>query len=252
MANDKFDGDLPNIVLDKEDREAFQRTRAKELGKGTSNKTTEPEAVTHGKISKLAIFAFLIGLGACGGIYYLHQLTVEQNAALISAQNRIADLEGRLSATGEEMDQSAGAMRVKVSELSDKTDELWEQMDKLWASAWRKNQADISALSETVTRKDNVLDKKLGVIESDTASVSTNLAVLQEKLSAQSNSVEQLNGVISALQKNDNDLKRQVGDVQAKIISLEQINSAITRRVAELEKWKRSVPAAGPSAPDVP
>ena len=66
------------------------------------------------------------------------------------AEQRILQLENKLSATGEEIGESTVALQVKVTELTNKTNELWEQMDKLWASAWRRNQQEIADLGDRV------------------------------------------------------------------------------------------------------
>ncbi len=253
MSNDRNENDIPNIVLDQEDREAFQRTRGKETGKNDKKgKTEEVSESSSGGFSFWLLLAFIIAIGAAGMSYWLYQQKLLQDAALADAESRVAELERRLSATGEEMDQSAGALRVKVSELSDKTDELWSQMDKLWASAWRKNQAEIKELSETQSRNTRSLNNKLSVVESETSNVSTSLAVLQEQLTLQSSEVADVQILIAALQTIGNDNKRNIGDIEAKIVALEQVNSAITRRVAELEKWRRAQPSASSSSPSVP
>ncbi|GAC14426.1 hypothetical protein [Aliiglaciecola lipolytica] len=247
MANERLDNDLPNIVLDKEDREAFQRARAKEKSKPQKNK--EPNEGTKGGVSGFwLILVFIIAVGACGASYWLYQQKVQSDLALDNAISRVSELERRLSATGEEMDQSAGALRVTVSELTEKTDELWAQMDKLWASAWRRNQADITQLSDSVKQQNRETLKKLGVMESDFSTVSTNLVVLQEQLTQQANELAQLSTILAEVKTDSNNNAREVGDIQAKLVALDQVNGALTRRVAELEKWRRNAE----STPSVP
>ncbi|GAA0857988.1 hypothetical protein [Aliiglaciecola litoralis] len=242
MANERFDNDIPNIVLEKEDREAFQRARAKDKQK-PAPESDEPTAVKSAASGIWLLLVLLIALGACAASYWLYQQKLVNDAELANALSRVTDLERRLSATGEEMDQSAGALRVKVSELSDKTDELWTQMDKLWASAWRKNQAEINQLSERLTQTSGQSRKQLGVLESDVVSVSTNLTVLQEQLSQLANELGQLSTLMAEMRSSDTNNSRQLGDLQAKIVSLDQTNGALSRRVAELEKWRRTAPS---------
>ncbi|WJG08477.1 hypothetical protein [Aliiglaciecola sp. LCG003] len=241
MTNERLDNDLPNIVLDKEDREAFQKSRAKEKS-SKPLKSDNDGSPKSGVSGFWLVLALLLGIAASAGCYWLYQQKVIMQVSLDNAVSRVTELERRLSATGEEMDQSAGALRIKVTELSDKTDELWTQMDKLWASAWRKNQTEINQLSEKLNSTSQTLDKKLSGLESDTLTVSTNLTVLQEQISQQSNELAQLNTQIVALKGSENNNSRQIGDIQAKLVALDQVNGAITRRVAELEKWRRSLP----------
>lgn len=242
MANEPFDTNIPKIVLDKEDRDAFHRTR------NTSGKPTKAESPDNTDVKKGGVSGFwvtlslIIAVGAGAANYWLYQQKVAQDALLDNAQKRITDLESRLSATGEELDQSAVALQVKVNELSEKANQLWDQMDKLWASAWRKNQSEIKALSSQFADQKNASKQQISVVEGDVSLMNTNLAVLQEQLDNQISAVQQINQSITSLNKNDNDFKRQFGDIQAKLIAVDQVNSAMARRIGELEKWRRSLP----------
>ncbi|MDO6694024.1 hypothetical protein Q4574_12080 [Aliiglaciecola sp. 3_MG-2023] len=238
MANERLENDLPNIVLDKEDREAFQRTRAKEKTK--TKKNSSPDKEPKSGVSGAWLFlVMLIALAACGASYWLYQQKIQSDAELANAIDRVSELERRLSATGEEMDQSAGALRVTVSELTEKTDELWEQMDKLWASAWRRNQTDINQLAEKLKQQNSQTQKTLGVMEGDYSTLTTNLAILEEQLSQQANELSQLSTLLAEVKSTSNNSAREIGDIQAKLVALDQVNGALTRRVAELEKWRR-------------
>lgn len=253
MPDDRNDDDIPNIVLEKEDREAFQRSRAKDKGKtDKAGKSVEVTETASGGSPIWLLLALVVAIGAAGMSYWLYQQKLIQDAALTDAQNRVSSLERRLSATGEEMDQSAGALRVNVSELSDKTDELWAQMDKLWASAWRKNQEEIKNISENMARNNRALKNNISGVENEMSNVSTSVALVQEQLTLQSREVADVQILIAALQSIGNDNKRGLGDIQAKLVSIEQINSAVTRRVADLEKWRRAQPASRASSPNVP
>lgn len=255
MANDKFDNDIPNIVLDKEDREAFQRSRDKQKGKNASPPEPSQTVVKSSGSPGWAILAMLIAIGASGAALYLYQQSQSQSLTLIEAQQRISDLERRLSDTGEEMDQSAGALRVRVSELSDKSDELWDQMDKLWASAWRRNQTEIKTIQEAMSKQSREINSKFNVVESDTSTINTNFTVLQEKLEQQAKVLADLQIAVSEAQNDDNDNQRQIGDIQSKLVAVDQVNSALTRRIAELEKWRRTAASTATksnSPPSVP
>ena len=61
------------------------------------------------------------------------------DAELAQANLRIADLAGKLSVTGDNVNQSSAAMQVKIKELGG-------EVDKLWASAWRKNDGRLTEL----------------------------------------------------------------------------------------------------------
>lgn len=238
MPNDRLDTEFPKIVLDKEDREAFQRTRQQTKGPAPSSAETKVETKGGSPFSSFMVYTLIIALG--GFSYWQYTQNRQQGAALQDAESRLLELERRLSATGEELDQSAVAMQVKVGELSEKTQELWTQMDRLWASAWRRNQADIKALDNKMGGQRQALEQQISVVESDVNLTSTNIAVLQEQLDAQQGLSANLSALKTDVQKSDSAMKRELGDVQAKLVASDQVNSALTRRVAELEKWKQT------------
>lgn len=253
MSKNTFDENIPNIVLDKEDRDAFHRNR-KSANTPTSGSQKDQFESENGNENKgggskaLTFLVLIIALAACGASYWLYQQKLAQDAALSNAADRISDLERRLSATGEEIGQSAVALQVKVTELNDKTDELWVQMDKLWASAWRRNQTDIESLTKKTTSQTSVLKNQLSVIEGEMNLAGTNLALLQEQVNSQLTKTDQLNQSIGNLETDNNSYKNQIADLQSKVLAASQVNAALTRRIAELEKSQRAS-SVGTSTP---
>ena len=121
MSNDNTKDEMPSMVLDKDDLDSYRRNRGpapSNKSKSSTTKTKEPKSKGSGP-SWLSMLFFIIILAA--GIGYTAYTIEQQKLVIIEAQKRIGDLENRLSATGEEMDQSAVALQVKVTELSAKT-----------------------------------------------------------------------------------------------------------------------------------
>lgn len=253
MSNEKFETDIPKIVLEKEDREAFQRTRQQSTGKSTPPVDSDSsKGKSSGASSFLVFLVFLIAAGASGASYWLYEQKLQQDKALNDAEQRILELERRLSATGEEMDQSAVALQVKVTELSEKTETLWGEMDKLWASAWRKNQSEIKALDKSVKVQGSNLSKQFSALESDVISGTTNLAVIQEQLDGQLGKSQEMARSIQEVALSGNGMNQLIEDLQAKVVAADKINSSLTKRIADLEKWRRTLPApVRPKAPSV-
>jgi chromosome segregation ATPase len=113
------------------------------------------------KSSTLAKTLFMlmpyVALAGSGWYFNQQQLNVEQ--LLESSSGRIQLLENQLSATGEEMGESAIALKVKLESISEKTELLLSEMDKLWASAWRKNQKEIKELNSQSMKMTQQQDK---------------------------------------------------------------------------------------------
>ena len=126
-------------MLDEEDRRGYQNKSKRSGATKAGAPSPQTPAPSSGGGKGLTVLALLIALAASGGAGYLFMQLEQQKIAAQSAEQRIADLENRLSATGEDLGESTVALQVKVSELSNRAEELWEQMDKLWASA-RKDQ----------------------------------------------------------------------------------------------------------------
>ncbi|MFT2091456.1 hypothetical protein [Paraglaciecola sp. 2405UD69-4] len=229
MTNEN-NGEFPNITLDKDDLDSFHRTRSK--GKTKSKPSTgdnKPPKEPNNSPSWLSFLFLILLLGAGFGYWSFLQYEVLQQA-----QTRITELENRLSATGEDMDQSAAALQVKVVELTAKTNELWEQMDKLWASAWRKNQGQIGDLNKTVAglkTASEQLDKQL---KSNNADNQTTLGLLQEQLENQTSLVKQLNMELDDVNLSAASTEQELASLKEKMISTALANNNLTNRINDL------------------
>lgn len=244
MATDPLD-DMPKIRLEKDDLESFHRTRAQSTNKGSKKGSVpdEPSTTASNSPSWFSIlFLLIIIVGAAG--YW----SFEQYKVLQQAQNRITELEGRLSATGEDMDQSAAALQVKVSELSVKTEDLWGQMDKLWASAWRRNQSEIGALNKTVMALKASTEKSAKSFSTESADNNTSIALVREQLENQASLLSQLNEKLSQVSNVDADFEQQIASIREKLISTALGNNGLTDQIDEL---RRRVTAAEKKANQV-
>jgi chromosome segregation ATPase len=167
---------------------------------------------------------------------------------LQQAQNRITELESRLSATGENMDQSAAALQVKVSELSKKTEHLWSEMDKLWASAWRRNQSEIGDLNKIVVALKASSEKSIKNLSNETTDNDATIGIIKEQLENQANLLEQLNDNFSQVNNVDADFEQQLASLREKLISTALANNDLTNQIDDL---RRRVIAAEKKASEV-
>ena len=243
MATDPID-DMPKIRLDKDDLESFHRTRAQSTNKSAKKDSVpdEPSAKSNSPSWFAILFLLIIIVGAAG--YW----SFEQFKVLQNAQSRITELESRLSATGEDMDQSAAALQVKVSELSAKTEHLWSEMDKLWASAWRRNQSEIGALNKAVMTLKAATEKSTQSLSRDTANNNTSIGLVKEQLENQANLLKQLNEKLSQISNVDADFEQQLASLREKLISTALGNNGLTDQIDEL---RRRVTAAEKKANQV-
>jgi uncharacterized protein HemX len=250
MATDPFDN-IPNIRLEDDDVESFKRTRAQATSKPTKNSDEAQTKPTQSGVKgpSWPVFLLLIaGMAGAGGYW-----ATEQQKIQIQSQNRILELENRLSATGEEMDQSTVALGVQVKELSAKTAELWEQMDKLWASAWRRNQADIKTVKASIETLANSNKKSLQSLQSQTASSDTEIGLLKEQLVNQASIVKQAQSQLAELSSGDADVEQQIASLREKLISTALANNTLTNRIDDLEtKLKKATSNPATPSPTTP
>ena len=252
MATDPFDDGIPKIILDKDDRDSFHRTRMQSGNKPSPAELADNNASKPSSGNGMWIaLVLIIAMAACGASYWLYQQHLLQQSALKKADLRIEDLERRLSATGEEIGESAVAMQVKVTELSAKTQELWEQMDKLWSSAWRKNQADIKNLSDELGKKTAELSKQLKTLSSDININSTNFGLLQEQLDSQVANTQNLANTLTATKLSGDNFEQQLSQLQIRLTSLTQANSKLASQISELEKWRKTAEKAAQTQPQI-
>jgi chromosome segregation ATPase len=224
--------DMPKIRLEKDDLESFHRTRAQSNKKG-SKKSDLPDESTSASNSPswLAILFLLVVIIGAAGYWSFEQFKVLQQA-----QSRITELESRLSATGEDMDQSAAALQIKVSELSVKTEDLWGQMDKLWASAWRRNQSEIGALNKTIMSLKATTEKSAKSLSSETANNNTSIGLAKEQLENQANFLKRLNDKFGQINSVDADFEQQLASLREKLISTALANNDLTNQIDDLRR----------------
>ncbi|WP_241652119.1 hypothetical protein [Pseudoalteromonas phenolica] len=140
----RIEPELPNIMPDLDQVKDFKQSQAPSNHKATAFDKSETVNQQPAKSNNAALWLCIVSIiGFSVGGYTLHQQNIKTQAKLFASEQRIVELERALSATGEEMGESAGAIKAKLNAISERTDELWTQMDKLWASAWRRNQSEI-------------------------------------------------------------------------------------------------------------
>lgn len=235
MTNRSFD-EVPNIVIQDNDRIVPKST-------GTPSPSS-PQPSSSG----MTVFALLLALVASGAAGYLFWQGQQQIMALSAAEQRITDLENRLSATGEEMGNSTVALQVKVTELSNRADALWEQMDKLWASAWRRNQKDIQDLEALVNKQASKDKSARGKLDKSIKQVDKKFDALQNDFSATQNEILAVNLELEGIKQGllgSQDANAVLND---KIAILEQRNANLKAKVTALEKMLASLrPMPSPS-----
>ncbi|GAB3012294.1 hypothetical protein [Bowmanella dokdonensis] len=231
--------DMPTIQLDQEDREAYLHKRSKQPKQTVTDKEPAPKQTSaKGGNKGLVIFTLLLALGALAASGWLFQQTRLQQSSLVEAQDRIQELENKLSATGEEMGESTVALQAKLKAVTEKTDELWEQMDKLWASAWRKNQSEIQSLATTVdklSKGQQDTSQKARLLESDISLAATRLTAIEEQFSKLQAGQDRMQSSLQALSAEQPKLSSQLDEIRAGLRESRQSLQELGLRLTDLE-----------------
>ncbi|TMN93476.1 hypothetical protein CWB72_02260 [Pseudoalteromonas phenolica] len=254
----RIEPELPSIMPDLDQVKDFKQSQ-------TSSSKTPPtfdkNTAVHtapAKSSGLALWLGIISiLGLATGGYMLHQQNLAMQAKLFASEQRIIELENALSATGEEMGESAGAIRAKLNAITERTDELWTQMDKLWASAWRRNQSEIKRLRNQTAALENTQKQQtktqanssstLKSLSDHQADMTLKLSLLQEQVDATQSIKTQLTAMSTDLDK----LKSQSQgrdnkqlEIGSSIAQLEMTQSALVEQLERLESQLTSSASA--------
>ncbi len=234
---------LPSLTPDVDQVEAFKSKHNAKEKKPTAGVEVKPRS------SGLTVFLLLILLTTVfGGGWWLDQRDKLNLESIVASEKRIRELENQLSATGEEMGESAGAMRARLSTLTEKTEELWKQMDKLWSSAWRKNQQDIKGLdSQGKIHKDKLAKMEKQAIATN-ASVKSldqkqtelefNIGILTEQLEAAralNTELAKLKNNMETLRSNSLSKDNQQIELVSNINDLKSVLTKLKQRIGVLE-----------------
>ena len=249
MADNSRNDDFPTIRLDEDDRRTRAATQSRPAP--TSGQVAVKSSGGNGLWITLVALIASAGIGGC---YYLFMLLQQQQQVAVQAEERIAMLERKLSATGEEIGESTVAIQVKVSELTEKTDELWSEMDKLWASAWRRNQKEITELADKVSANQRATTSSLSDLTKSTESQQNQFVTVSNRLSQIADELLALN--LRLEQNNENESKQasQLKTLNDKLTVLEQRSATMASKLnsvdSDLKRLQGSTTSsAGTSSP---
>ncbi|MBQ4837680.1 hypothetical protein [Pseudoalteromonas luteoviolacea] len=245
----RIEPELPSITPDLDQVETFKQSL-----NPSNNKAPLPQQDPEHKIGQTKKAGVMTWVGTAAiitltaGIYGLYQQNQAMQAQLFESTKRIAELERTLSATGEEMGLSAGAMQANLKALSERTDELWSQMDKLWASAWRRNQSDIKKLKEQTSNIASNQTKHVNTQSGVAAKVDTlaqsqtdlvfKLSLLEEQLQAAEalkNQLTSINTDLDQLKSQSRGSNAKQVEIGSSIAQLEITQNALAEQLERLE-----------------
>ena len=234
MSN-RVEPEIPSITLDL-DQVKSMRTKSTGNSNRKSNKaTTNNESPTKNSSSKTNnFFTVVIYLALAGAAWFFYQENIKLQSSIASSDQRIQQLENKLSATGEEMGESTVALKVKLEAMTKKTEQLWVEMDKLWASAWRRNQSEIKEVRSKSLKQLNVVNSnktEIGHVKSVVAGLEDKQTSTEFSMNALGDQINAANNIRVDLDK----LKSQLTSLNAKSSGRDNQQMEVATTVNELD-----------------
>lgn len=174
------------------------------------------------------VVALTAAAAACAWAWQLQQQAEQSAAVMKNYEQRIKDLEDRLSDTDEGLNQNTAVQAAKIKEL-------YSEVDKLWASAWRKNKAKIAALEKQGVSQ----GKKLSSSAKALASAEKTLKGLSADMAALNSVAKDLKRLSDSASNSQAEVERVADDINR--LSLQA--AKLQKRVAANEEWVKSVNA---------
>ncbi len=218
--------DIPLIVPTRDGDEAtHRRVRPEPPARAPRAEGAPSQGGNSGSMRYVAVLALLLGLATAAVAALLYQQTVRLDTALAQANLRIADLEGKLSVTGDNVNQSSAAMQVKIKELGG-------EVDKLWASAWRKNDARLTELESGMKKAAGSYIAQQKQLTAATAEISG--------LKGGVGQATAVAGTVDTLKQQQAALQDSIGRMNSTVNTLSNTQRAQESRLKENEQWVQS------------
>lgn len=207
-------------------------TRSKE-GERARPKAPPPVSsrpvVVRSPMGPLALLVALLACGGAGYLYWLHQqmqqTLTRANTEIETSQTRIAELERRLTLTGDEASQSLTTVSVQVKENT-------AEIRKLWGVAHDTNRKAIAELNTQYVSLNKTLQAQQSATQQALADVSSELKVLADLTEAQQ----------SVVARADQWQTQQKQALEALAQKVQQLD-ALSRRIADNEEAIQAIDA---------
>jgi len=256
MSRDDEPEDIPSIVPTRDDDEVPAAVPRSTAGRGATPRAgasragarTAPASGGSSVFLRLvATVSLVVAAVACAWAWQLEERLTQTGFQLERYEERIGELEARLSDTDEGLSQNTAAMAVKIKEL-------YSEVDKLWASAWRRNKARLDEIEGTNSNQ----GESIAALKKDVAAANSDLARLKgvtgdlERLMANAKANQaQVERVADTLNRLDLEMNRLAKRVEANEGWVESINAfrrQVNASISQLEGSVRTLqqgPAAG-------
>lgn len=213
----------PSMVPDRDEVVSYQRSKqAKSPAKESEDDEGDSSTATRSSSGLTYAIGFVALLAVAAAGYLFTQLQ--------SAQERIGALEQRLSSTDESVNQSSGALQIKINEVNDALAQVRDETLKKYKAQIDQQASQIAALDKS------------------TKSAQTGIANHDKAVAEQTKSIDALRGDVNKLPTLIDPVKQKIDQQQASLDALSNkvkaVNDAQTKldaRLSNNEEWVDSI-----------
>ena len=214
--------DIANYQRSKQQRASSRVEQAPSSGGGTS------------MLTKLVLGVLVIATAVlAGGALTLYKQLQAANHSLTLVEKRVLELESRLSVTDESMEESAVAMRVKLTELD-------SEVRKLWDNVWKRSKQRLADHDQELAK----LDKQLATLKQSVSKQSEQVASNQKllkKVDEQTSGVRALVSDLSSAKQSLTEQKRTLESASDRLNRVQDDLNKVEKRVKVNEEWVESI-----------
>ena len=249
--------DAPSIVPDRDELASYQRQKQ---SKPKPRPKEHEEPVRGGdsggrRASGSNALTYAVGLVAVLGVGAAGYLFTQLQSAL----ERVAALEQRLSSTDASVNQSSGALQVKINDVGDAVAKLRDetqdaqkkykaQLDKLDGQITALEKADKSARA-SIAANDRAIDtqtKAVDALRGDVANVPTLIAPVQQKVDQQQSALDALSARLKSTNETQAKLGARMTNTEEWIDSINTFRKQMNREVVNI---KQQIAGGKPATP---
>ncbi len=250
--SDRHEPTISSLPLDKgeaQNRADTPRNRASNPASGYSNTRPQAPAATRTVTvrSPLGPIALVIALAALAGSGYLFWQTRQAQekfeaslAHLTATEERVVELESKLSMAGDESTQSMTVLQANVKENA-------SEIRKLWGVSNDRNRKAIEELKATSTR----LSKSVQEIDSNHKKnrddLSGEIKVIADLVGAQQSAIAKVDREFASQSKNitsqlekmtslETDMRRRMTATEEAIRSIDAFRAQVNREILQLKE----------------
>lgn len=232
--DDDHIGEVPKIAPAHDEVASYQKTRKKSaFVAGLGEVPDIPSNGSSVVANTVVAVAVLVSLAAAGWAAYLHQKLQLAQQTLITNEQRLGELERRLSVTDESMSESSVAIKVKVREMD-------SEIRKLWDNVWKRSKEQFAEIDVKLQSHDNSIVSSDKFIANARQLQAKNDKVVAQ-LGSQLKSVQKTSAAVKA---NSEKLARVEGSLESTSDKVNRVSAdsvKLGRRVKDTEEWVESI-----------